>query len=186
MGSRADRQWWVGRPSWKDSCDAANMTRIVASILRDSWRLAFLFGVAAAVSSAAAAAGAIGTIELIGTVPVRCEVTIRNLDGALDLVAGETAKPVAEIVETCNEPAGYTIAFGSGNAGYLVSRDGIRVDYRIDYDTAANVDLAADLALDRAEARFDFVRPLRVSIDPAGGRLAGTYSDIITVTVTAR
>lgn len=162
------------------------MTRIIARIRRGSWRLALLLGGAAAVPSAAVAAGASGTVELIGTVPVHCEVTIRNLDGTLDLVAGETAKPVAEIVETCNEPAGYTIAFGSGNGGDLVSQDGIRVDYRIDYDTAANVDLAVDLALDRAEARFDFVRPLRVSVDPGGGRLAGTYSDIITVTVAAR
>lgn len=162
------------------------MTRIIARIRRGSWRLALLLGGAVAVPSAAFSAGASGTVELIGTVPVHCEVTIRNLDGTLDLVAGETAKPVAEIVETCNEPAGYTIAFGSGNGGDLVSQDGIRVDYRIDYDTAANVDLAVDLALDRAEARFDFVRPLRVSVDPGGGRLAGTYSDIITVTVAAR
>lgn len=162
------------------------MTWIVPLLRCRSWRLALLLGVAAAVPSAAVAAGASGTVELIGTVPVRCEVTIRNLDGALDLVAGETAKPVAEIVETCNEPAGYTIGFASGNAGDLVSQDGIRVDYRIDYDTAANVDLAVDLTLDRGEARFDFARPLRVSVDPAGGRLAGTYSDIITVTVAAR
>ncbi len=162
------------------------MTRIVSLLQRGSWRLAILLGVAVPVPSVAVAAGAIGTVELIGTVPVHCEIVIRNLDGTLDLVAGETAKPVAEIVETCNEPAGYTIAFGSGNAGDLVSQDGIRVDYRIDYDTATNVDLAADLSLDRPEARFDFVRPLRVSVDPDGGRLAGTYSDIITVTVTAR
>ena len=168
MGLRADRQ----------GC--------VAGILRGSWRLVLVLGVATAVPCAAVAAGASGTVELTGTVPVHCEVTIRNLDGTLDLVAGETAKPVAEIVETCNQPAGYTIGFASGNAGDLVSQDGIRVDYRIDYDTAANVDLAVDLALDRAEARFDFVRPLRVSVDPGGGRLAGTYSDIITVTVTAR
>ncbi len=162
------------------------MTRIVSFLRRGSWRLALLLAFAAAFPSAALAAGASGTVELIGTVPVHCEITIRNLDGTLDLVAGETAKPVAEIVETCNEPAGYTIAFGSGNAGDLVSQDGIRIDYRIDYDTAANVDLAADLLLDRAEARFDFVRPVRVSVDPGSGRLAGTYSDIITVTVTAR
>lgn len=151
-----------------------------------SWRLALLLGAAAAFPFAAFAASSSGTIELIGTVPVHCEVAIQNLDGTLDLVAGETAKAVADIVETCNQPAGYTIAFASGNAGDLVSQAGIRVDYRIDYDTAANVDLAVDLALDRAEARFDFVRPLRVSVDPDGGRLAGTYSDTITVTVTAR
>ncbi len=162
------------------------MTRIVSLLRCGSWRLALLLGGAAAFPSAAFAASASGTIELIGTVPVRCEVTIQNLDGTLDLVAGETAKPIADIVETCNEPAGYTITFASGNAGDLVSQDGIRVDYRIDYDTAANVDLAIDLALDRAEARFDFVRPLRVSVDSDGRRLAGAYSDIITVTVTAR
>ncbi len=162
------------------------MTWIVPLLRCLSWRLALPLGAAAAFSSAALAAGSSGTVELVGTVPVRCEVTIRNLDGTLDLVAGETAKPVADIVETCNQPAGYTIGFTSGNAGDLVSQDGIRVDYRIDYDTAANVDLAVDLAPDRAEARFDFVRPLRVSVDPAGGRLAGTYSDIITVTVAAR
>ena len=162
------------------------MTWIVPLLRCLSWRLALPLGAAAAFSSAALAAGSSGTVELVGTVPVRCEVTIRNLDGTLDLVAGETAKPVADIVETCKQPAGYTIGFTSGNAGDLVSQDGIRVDYRIDYDTAANVDLAVDLAPDRAEARFDFVRPLRVSVDPAGGRLAGTYSDIITVTVAAR
>ena len=162
------------------------MTRIVSLLPRGPWRLVLLLGGAAAFSSAALAAGSSGTVELVGTVPARCEVTIQNLDGTLDLVAGETAKPVADIVETCNQPAGYTIAFASGNAGDLVSQDGIRVDYRIDYDTAANVDLAVDLVLDRAEARFDFVRPLRVSVDPDGARPAGTYSDIITVTVTAR
>ncbi len=162
------------------------MTWIVPLLRCLSWRLALPLGAAAAFSSAALAAGSSGTVELVGTVPVRCEVTIRNLDGTLDLVAGETAKPVADIVETCNQPAGYTIGFTSGNAGDLVSQDGIRVDYRIDYDTAANVDLVVDLTFARTEARFDFVRQLRVSVDPAGGRLAGTYSDIITVTVAAR
>ncbi len=162
------------------------MTRMVSLLRRGSWRLVLLIGGAAALPSAGFAANSSGTIELIGTVPVRCEITIQNLDGTLDLVAGEIAKPVADIVETCNEPAGYTIAFASTNAGALVSQDGIRVDYRVGYDTAANVDLAAGLALDRGEARFGFVRPLRVSVDADASRLAGAYSDIITVTVTAR
>lgn len=162
------------------------MTKIFSFLRRGALRLALLLGGAAAFPCAALAANSSGTIELIGTVPVHCEVDIQNLDGTLDLVTGETAKPVADIVETCNQPAGYTIAFASQNGGDLVSQEGIRVDYRIDYDTAANVDLAVDLALDRAEARFNFVRSLRVSVDPDGGRLAGSYSDIITVTVTAR
>ncbi len=159
---------------------------MVSLLRRGAWRLVLLLGGAAVFPCVAFAASSSGTIELIGTVPVHCEVNIQNLDGTLDLVTGETAKPVADIVETCNQPAGYTIAFASSNAGNLVSQEGNRVGYRIDYDIAVNVDLAAELALDRAEARFNFVRPLRVSVDPDGGRLAGAYSDIITVTVTAR
>ncbi len=159
---------------------------IVTFLWSRSWRLALLLGAAATFHSTALAASSSGTIELIGTVPVHCEVSVQNLDGTLDLVAGETAKAVADIVETCNEPAGYTIAFGSENAGDLVSHDGIHVDYWIDYDTAANVDLVVDLTFARTEARFDFVRQLRVSVDPNDERLAGAYSDTITVTVTAR
>ncbi len=162
------------------------MTRIVNLLRRCPWRLVLLIGGVAAWPSAVFAASSSGTIELTGTVPVRCEVSVQMLDGSLDLVAGETAKPVADIIETCNEPAGYTIVFASGNAGDLVGPNGARVDYRIDYDTAAKFDLAVDLALDRAEARFDFVRSLRVSVDPDHRRPAGAYSDIITVTVTAR
>jgi len=67
------------------------MTRIVSLLPRGPWRLVLLLGGAAAFSSAALAAGSSGTVELVGTVPARCEVTIQNLDGTLDLVAGETA-----------------------------------------------------------------------------------------------
>ena len=162
------------------------MTRNLC-LARRGWLLvALVIAAAAASPSAAVAASSTGSIELIGTVPVHCEVTIGNVDGTLDLVAGESAKPVADIVETYNEPAGYTITLASGNAGDLVSQDGIRVDYRVDYDTAANHDLAVDLVLVRNQARFDFVRPLRVTVAADSERLAGSYSDIITVTVTAR
>ncbi len=162
------------------------MTQPVSHMRMESWFVALALLGAALAPSHARAASSSGSIELLGTVPVNCAIAVQNLDGTLDLVAGEVRKPVAQIVETCNDPAGYVVTFTSGNAGALVSQGGQRVDYRIDYDTAANTDLAVDLVLDRSEARFDFSRPLKVSVAADGARLAGAYTDIITVTITAR
>ncbi len=132
------------------------------------------------------AASTSGTIELTGTVPVQCEIIVQNVDGQLDLVDGEIAKQVAEISESCNDPAGYTLTIASQNGGGLVGSNGTVVSYLINYDGQAGADLATDLVLDRAEARFGFVKPLQVSVEPNAQVLAGRYDDVITVTIAAR
>ncbi len=131
------------------------------------------------------------TIDLTSTVAVDCSITVSNKNGSLDIVAGESDKKVADIVEHCNETAGYTISFASQNGGdldgtgALAGNPGASVDYTMSYDTSSGADLATDLGLTRGDAEFNKAHGLFVSVSASDERLAGSYEDTITVTIAA-
>ncbi len=146
--------------------------------------LAAAFGAVAMAGTAQASNT--GTIRLQGTVQDVCQVSVTDAGVNLDLEAGERAREVATINETCNDYDGYTISFASSNKGKLKSNDGVTIDYTIDYDKSRNARLNRTLNVQRSKAQFRQTYPLKVSLDSSNSRIAGTYTDTVTVTVRAK
>jgi hypothetical protein len=131
----------------------------------------------------AAAEAETGTIRLVAFVPQVCSVGIEDRGTLLDLGSGERMTTVAAIEERCNAPGGYTITLSSLNGGQLVSGDGARIAYTLLYE-GAGTDGRGGLSVSRSlpgTTRHE----LAVRADGAGA-LAGTYGDVVTVTIEAK
>jgi len=145
----------------------------------------FVGGAGVPIPNANAAGQATGSVEIVGEVPVLCGVEVRDVNGTLDLVSGETGKRVATVIETCNIATGYAVTISSRHSGALQSVAGDRAPYRITYSDISAAPLAEPVTLSRNEARFDYYAPVIITI-PANRFLpAGAYSDAITIAVSA-
>ncbi|MGF1456731.1 MAG: spore coat protein U domain-containing protein [Alphaproteobacteria bacterium] len=136
--------------------------------------------------SSAQAVGTSGKVDLKGSVEAVCEVTVTDLKASLNLVGGEKAKKVASVEEHCNDHDGYTISFDSSNKGSLKSKDNDQIAYTINYDNQSRKRLTSDLALRRNAAQFRKNHDLYVNVDASNTRVAGDYSDTITVEIRAK
>lgn len=147
--------------------------------------LGALIGLAvAALDPSTARAGASEQIHLQAVVPVRCGIEITRHDAALDLAAGFNRARVATIVESCNQPSGYTLTFSSASAGTLVRGDAA-IRYTARYG-GREIGLGKPAVLGRVGPEFGIRRDLAISAPASSGLLAGIYQDVITVTITAR
>ncbi len=166
------------------------MTRLPSKDLK-KFLLASVVAVGFALTAGPSHAATSDTILLSSTVGQDCSITVANKDGVLDIVAGTTDKKVADITETCNETAGYTITISSANAGNLegsgalAGNPGASVDYTVSYDSASAADLATDATLARGGAVFGSENGLFVTVGGSSTRLAGSYEDTITVSIAA-
>lgn len=138
----------------------------------------------AALDGSVAFAGTVERIHLQAVVPVRCAIEITRHAAALDLTAGFDRARVATITESCNEPSGYRLTFNSASAGALVRGDA-SVRYAAQYGGQA-IELGKSAVIERAGPGFGVRRDLAISAPASSGLPAGTYQDVITVTITAR
>lgn len=141
----------------------------------------------AGVSAAQAADSASGTIQLKGTVALSCTVAVSDLSPSLNLVSGESARPVGTVVETCNSGTGYTISLSSANAGQLTSSSNgtTPIGYSVSYDNQGGK-LNNAMQVTRSSAQFGKSSTLAVSIDGNARAIAGNYADTITITIAAK
>ena len=102
----------------------------------------------------------------------------------LDLTKGANNIVVGKVTETCNDPDGYSITFTSQGGGKLTS-NGASVPYTASYDNVNQQSLGSQMRLSRNNAAFGVVKDLKVSVDSGSNRVAGSYSDTITVTIAA-
>jgi type 1 fimbria pilin len=127
-----------------------------------------------------------GTIRLTGVVPQSCTLSVADRGIVLDLAAGERTAVVATIEERCNAPAGYTVKVSSRNGGLLSSSEGGSLPYTLAYDGArAPQGRGGDLVAQRAQPGWQ-TRDLAVTAGRPGRVAAGSYSDLVTVTIEAR
>ncbi len=135
--------------------------------------------------TASAATSHSGEIRLQGRIAPVCQVTVTDLGASLDLVSGERATRVATVEEHCNNHDGYTIAFTSQNSGMLTSGHGAEIAYTMSYGSAQNRSLTSQVGLERQEPRYGEAEDLLITVEPGSTRIAGTYGDTITVTISA-
>lgn len=133
----------------------------------------------------AAVAADRGSIRLVGTVPQSCTLSVADRGAVLDLAAGERTTVVASIEEQCNAPGGYTVTVSSRNGGVLSSSEGADIPYTMSYDDARATREGGGLVAQRAQPSWR-TRDLAVTAGQSGGGVAGTYDDLVTVTIQAR
>jgi spore coat protein U-like protein len=132
----------------------------------------------------ARAADSSGTLVVRGSVETNCTVSIEDMGAQLDLTKGVNNVVVGKVTETCNDPDGYTVTFTSQGGGKLLN-NGAAIAYTASYDNRNHQSLASELRLSRRDAAFGVVKDLKVSVDGGSDRIAGAYSDTITVTIAA-
>ena len=150
------------------------------------------FIVLTAITSGAAFAASTGTLILQGVVGVYYNLAV-SPDGSnntsLDILAGESGKSVANVLEQSNDPNGYKISFLSANAGLLKNGVVDQVSYQIKYGSGGLVSPSA--TYQTVFTSGSMVSPasqsqnVKVSFAAKPGALAGTYSDTLTFQIAA-
>jgi len=140
---------------------------------------------AAALIALPAQAASTGTIQLNGTVAQSCTVAVVDANQALNLTDGENRRRVGTVTETCNVGIGYRVTLSSGNGGRLVSAQGERIDYQVHYEGQGG-SLGGAMVVDRGQAQFGRQVELQVTLNGSPTRIAGDYSDTITISIAAK
>lgn len=130
-----------------------------------------------------------GILTLQGQVAEMMSIVVTQLAGhdSLDLSATPANLKVAEVAESSNSATGYEITVTSANTGFLKNGTLDQLEYTMRYDGVA-VDLsAADTVKDFASTVVDYISDVDISYTgkPAASMAAGTYSDTVTVTISA-
>ena len=150
-----------------------------------SKRLALAIAALFVAGAAQAAAPTSGQIVIRGTVGSICEIGVVDYGTNLDLVTGETARAVGAVTETCNDPDGYSVSFTSDQGGKMIGPRDATSAYRINYDSIADYSLASDAAVERPDPQWGLRNELTVNVDGQDQLPAGSYKDVVTVTIAA-
>lgn len=133
-----------------------------------------------------------GLLTLTGVVDVRYEISLSTSSATVDIINGEANRVVAQATEVSNNLSGYKISMKSQNAGQLRnSSDATKfVAYTISYDDSATQHslLTTDTVVKPASALSGLttdVSNIRVSFPAQPNAAAGTYSDVLTVSISA-
>ncbi len=136
------------------------------------------------------------TLAVQGIVAVTCAISTADAGaGALDLSASQTDLTIANVTEDCSDADGYTVTIATTNGtanGLLVSQDvnganATDLTYSIKYDAVA-VTLVAGSGTAAIRSGFTASQTVVLAITytiPGGGLPADTYTDTLTLTITA-
>lgn len=147
---------------------------------------------ALSVSTGLSFAASTGTLLLQGSVAVYYNLAITP-DGSnntsLNILAGESNKSVANILEQSNDPNGYKISVLSANAGQLKNGAVDQVAYQIKYGSGALVSPTSSyqtlFTSGALTAPASQSQNVKVNFTGKPTALAGTYSDNLTFQIAA-
>lgn len=144
---------------------------------------------AVVVMSGATWAQSTASMHISGQVGVNCTIGVKPTAKAssLDLVKGESNTQIADVIENCNNPTGYTVTLSSEMGGRLQPKfDGAEpVAYDLSYEKAEG-SIAEKMVAFRDTAEFDRVAPLSITLPGNSRALAGYYYDNIVLTIAAK
>jgi len=131
-----------------------------------------------------------GTLILQGTVASVNSISIvpsNNL--TLNILNGESAKNVAAVTEVSNNPLGYTISLSSANAGALKNGSIVGTAYTLSYDGGAYLGpLVTPVTVKTVgplSALVNNISNILINVVANPTTLSGTYSDTVTLAITA-
>lgn len=150
-----------------------------------------LLFIAAGLLAGTVMAASTGTLTLSGTVVVINELEIFPVGNTtLDILLGETNRKVADVSEMSNSLSGYKITMRSANSSNLRhSLDATKqTAYTISYDTAAPISLTTTDQVVKTSLVSGLVSDsseVRVNLPGNATAAAGTYSDTVTISISA-
>lgn len=145
----------------------------------------------ATVTSYAASSGSFvisGTVASVNDIII--EPNMANKD-SLNIVAGETAKNVANVIESSNNLNGYVIKMSSANASKLVHSNPLYfTNYTASYDGGSYVSLTTTPQIVKTSPALtglttDNANAVNVNVNAFASAPAGYYSDTITISIEA-
>ena len=140
--------------------------------------------VALVAAGAAHAAGPVsGQIIIRGTVGSICEIAVVDYGTILDLVGGESNRPVGQVTETCNDADGYSVSFTSAEGGKMIGPRGAESEYRVNYDAISDTNLSSSASIARPDPQWNAQYDLTVNVEGQDELPAGEYLDTVTVTI---
>ncbi|MCC2677928.1 MAG: fimbrial protein [Pseudobdellovibrio sp.] len=128
-----------------------------------------------------------GTVPLINT----AEVVPLPESQSLNILEGETERLVARVNETSNSPRGYRVLVSSENSSRLrnTSQPNAFVNYTLSYGGARPVVLANSnqevKRVPSVDGLVTNVSEVRVSLDKEPQALVGTYTDTVSISISA-
>ena len=153
------------------------------------------FAAAAALVFAATPAKA-DALPVQGIVAVACTISTSDAGaGTLDLSSSKTDVTIANVTESCNDANGYSVSIATTNGttgGLLVSQNvnganSTDLSYSIKYDGSA-VTISSGSGTGATRSGFTASQTVALAVtytSPGGGLPADTYTDTLTLTITA-
>lgn len=150
-----------------------------------------LLFIAAGLMASTVMAASTGTLTLSGTVVVINELVITPINNTnLNILTGETDRKVADVSESSNSLTGYKITMRSANSSnlrhsldatkqsaYTISYDGATAIPLTTTDQIVKTSLVSGLVSDSSEVKVNLAGNLNAA--------AGTYSDTVTISISA-
>ena len=148
-----------------------------------------IVGLLASVTTFAASTGDLtisGTVALINDIVI----TPKAAATALNILAGEAGKSVADVSETSNSVTGYKISMRSANASKLVNLSNATkmTAYTVSYDGGSYVSLTNSDQVVKSSSTSSLVTDssdVSVNVTAFGTAPAGTYQDVITISISS-
>jgi hypothetical protein len=135
-----------------------------------------------------------GILNISGVVPVLQSVVITpngTNNTTLNLLAGEVAKNIATVTETSNNALGYTIQASSLNNGFLVltTDNTKKTAYQISYNGGSYTTITTVLTQVKNVASLSgntvSNSVVLINVTALPNAVAGTYNDVITISIVA-
>lgn len=156
--------------------------------------IAFSITTALGLGNIAAEAATSADLTLTGTVDQDCSVALNTSSYSVDLLNGEADSTVATVTETCNDADGFVVSFSSANSGVLQNDDDANEQkaYTISYGSGSGSIDTQSLSSTQSIAYSTYTAgnavPLRMNLNAhtVGVLAAGTWSDVVTVSIAAQ
>jgi len=154
-----------------------------------------LVAVALIATGASARAATTGTLVLSGTIGQVCSIAVapQGIASALDLNIAQTALVVASITETSNDNAGYKVNLNTANGtstgifkGTAGNTDTLA--YTVLYNGVTETFVGGNVQVTNVTTRTPtggVVKPVALTYGAGAGLNSDTYTDTLTVTLTA-
>ncbi len=125
-----------------------------------------------------------GTIQLRGTVPATCSISVSASSATVDIARGQSLGTVASVEERCNAAGGYVVSVSSQNGGQLVG-GGAGVPYSLFYGEAG-AGQGGRLTAERGTSGDVRRSTLAVTVPANPQAQAGEYEDTVTISIAAK
>ncbi len=131
------------------------------------------------------------SLVISGSVPAICniEMQAKAAATALNVLAGESSKSIANVVEQSNVPAGYTVSVSSLNNGKLKHNSVASelVSYQLSYDGGANFSPSSAAAIVKNSGPLSGFTTdnsdLKITFPAKPTAMVGVYSDTLSFTI---